>query len=381
MKENRSLLKRTIILPVMAIFVLTTGGLAHGYCGTNLKLNFSRSVRPGTEFCKEESDKAEGKDSLKKRAFLGQRPPGKTPQVFAPGIVNFGLNTRDVAISPDGTEFYFRVNILGYSKSVILYSRLKNGIWSSPEVSPFFNDTRWKNMEPCISPDGEEFFFSSNRPLNPESDTPNKVIIIWRMKKTKEGWGKPEPLIKPLDTQYGTFHASVTNAGTLYYGIDAKDGNGEIWRTRKGKDGYLAPELLPKQVNCGNSRYNPFIAPDESYLIQCVTGLKECYGGLDLYINFRNSDDSWSEPINLGPLVNSKNHELSSFVSRDGRYLFFSSEKIKEQSAQAKLTKKEMIRIAKTNGENGNMSIYWIDAGIIKELRQKYLNDKASEKK
>jgi hypothetical protein len=380
MKEYGSLIKRNI-LPTLLVVFFITGSLTRIYCGTNSKLNFLRSAWPGVEKSKDEIENRAEKDSVKKGAYLGQIAPGKTPQIFAPGIVNFGLNTRDVAISPDGIEFYFRVNILGYSKSIILYSRLTYGIWSNPEVSPLFNDTRWKNMEPCISPDGEEFFFSSNRPLNPESDKPNNVIIIWRMKKTTKGWGKPEPLIKPLDTQYGAFHASVTNEGTLYYGVDAKDGNGEIWRTRKGKDGYLLPELLPKQVNCGKSRYNPFIAPDESYLIQCVTGLNDSYGGLDLYINFRNSDDTWSEPINLGPLVNSKNHELSSFVSRDGRYLFISSERIKEQPAQTKLTRNELIRIASTNGENGNMSIYWVDAGIIQELRQKYLNDKANVKK
>ena len=42
-----------------------------------------------------------------KGPYLGQKPPGMTPQVFAPGIVSTGLNTRDIAITPDGKHLFF----------------------------------------------------------------------------------------------------------------------------------------------------------------------------------------------------------------------------------------------------------------------------------
>jgi hypothetical protein len=32
--------------------------------------------------------------------YLGQRPPGREAQLFAPGIVSTGLNDRDVTIRP-----------------------------------------------------------------------------------------------------------------------------------------------------------------------------------------------------------------------------------------------------------------------------------------
>jgi hypothetical protein len=36
--------------------------------------------------------------------YLGLEPPGMEPKLFAPGIVNTGMYTRDVAMTPDGNE-------------------------------------------------------------------------------------------------------------------------------------------------------------------------------------------------------------------------------------------------------------------------------------
>ena len=62
-----------------------------------------------------------------------------------------------------------------------------------------------------------------------------------------------------------------------------------------------APEKLPPQVNSGRSQFNAFVAPDESYLIVPIEGRSDSIGGCDYYVVFRNPDDRWSEPINLGP--------------------------------------------------------------------------------
>ena len=40
--------------------------------------------------------------------YLGQEPPGLEPRLFAPGVVSTGLATRDLAMTPDGDELYFR---------------------------------------------------------------------------------------------------------------------------------------------------------------------------------------------------------------------------------------------------------------------------------
>ena len=39
--------------------------------------------------------------------YLGQTPPGEAAELFAPGIVTTGIFTRDVAMTPDGKQFFF----------------------------------------------------------------------------------------------------------------------------------------------------------------------------------------------------------------------------------------------------------------------------------
>ncbi|MEO7176798.1 MAG: hypothetical protein ABIV51_12820, partial [Saprospiraceae bacterium] len=51
----------------------------------------------------------------------------------------------------------------------------------------------------------------------------------------------------------------------------------------------------------------------------------DALGSNDLYISQRISGQIWSAPLNLGPVVNSSFRESTPFLSRDGEYLFFAS--------------------------------------------------------
>jgi len=306
--------------------------------------------------------------------YLDQRPPGEKPELFAPGIVNCGFFTRDVAMTPDGKEFYFRVSLRN-GCTVILGMYTKNGKWTEPEIVSFAADPRWRTSEPCISPDGEQFFFTSNRPRDPSSQE-SDISGIWVMDRKDVGWGEPHRLDDSINGQDGTYFPSVTQDGTLYFCRGGDDGSGAIWRARRGPNGYLPPEKLPPQVNAGTRRYNAFVAPDESYVIIPLFGREDSQGGWDYYIVFRRSDDTWCDPVNLGPNINSpSNLETSAFVSRDGKYLFFSSDRISSDlfGPGEKLTHEKLKALAKQPGANGDVAIYWVDAKIIDELRSEQL--------
>jgi Tol biopolymer transport system component len=76
-------------------------------------------------------------------------------------------------------------------------------------------------------------------------------------------------------------------------------------------------------VNSAESDQDPFVAPDGSYLITCLTGRDDSRGGYDLYVSFASEDGAWSEPVNLGDGVNTSGPEFRPYVTQDGRYLFF----------------------------------------------------------
>ena len=59
-----------------------------------------------------------------KGPYLGQKPPGMTPEIFAPGIISTGYDERIAAFTPDGKEFYYV--LYGAPHMVILYTKEKN---------------------------------------------------------------------------------------------------------------------------------------------------------------------------------------------------------------------------------------------------------------
>jgi hypothetical protein len=285
-------------------------------------------------------------------------------------VVSTGLFERDVAMTPDGSEIYWGVVGGNFTFSTVFLSRLVDGRWTDPEVAPCCTDPRWMDLEPHITPDGRHFMWLSDRPGpgRPEKGGQD----IWVMDREGDTWGEPYPLPEVVNSTDSEYFPSVTREGTLYF-TRSPAGGGEnlIYRSRRRGGTYLEPELLPAQVNSGAARYNAFIDPDEGYLILGVVGGDGGMGGTDYYVVFRNEADEWSEPVNLGPAINTEGtFEYSPYVSPDGAVFFFMTVRPDwgtlapngHQSADA-------IRDMADRPDNGAWDIYWMDASFLERLR------------
>jgi len=303
--------------------------------------------------------------------YLGQQPPDTTAALFAPGIVSTGLFTRDIAITPDGHEIYFSVLIGGTEYTAILVTRQVHGRWTRPEVTPFSENPAWWDGEPCISPDGAHFYFMSNRPDTAAGETDPGDPDIWGMERTGDGWSAPRNLGAPVNSAGEEYFPSVTRDGTMYFTRqDAGSPIGYIYRSQYVDGAYQAPERLPETVNAGRSQYNAFVAPDESYLIIPIYGLEDSFGATDYYISFRDDSGAWTQAINMGEPVNSSARgEYSPYVSPDGRYFFFMSDRYSPPVQPPERLTYQSLENLSQSPANGNANIYWMDAGIIEDLR------------
>ena len=301
-------------------------------------------------------------------SYLGQTLPDSFPGLFAPDVVSTGMYTRDVAMTPDGKELYFCVAIGGYTYSTILFSKEVNGKWTPPEIVPFSGGPGVADFEPAISPDGSKLFFLSNRP---DGDEPVGDQDIWVVERSGGTWSEPRNLGEPVNTDGGEYFPSITNDGTLYFTRNEKGSRlNQIFRSKCLNGVYQEPELLPEQVNCGSNRYNAFIAPDESYIIVPAAGMPDAFDGVDYYIVFRDQEDNWSEPVNLGAMVNRDNPRgWSPYVSPDKKAFFFMATRSTE--IEAADWNYETLKNLHTSPGNGNADIYWVDVGFIEVLREK----------
>lgn len=160
--------------------------------------------------------------------------------------------------------------------------------------------------------------------------------------KDSLGWSAVKPLGAPFD-KFPIMRLTVASNGTYYFDEASKERPLRYSRLINGQ--YEEPKTL--NVNVGIWNAHPFIAPDESYIIwddQRESG----YGDSDLYISFRQKDNSWGPAINLGDKINKEFEDAYGSISTDGKYFFFH----------------------RSYGGN-KADIFWVDAKIIVDLKTK----------
>ena len=151
---------------------------------------------------------------------------------------------------------------------------------------------------------------------------------IWAVSYTGEGWTEPVMLGPSINTEeHYENYPTVANDGTVYYMSRRDDslGKTDIYRSRNTDGKYAHAENVGAPINSAESDQDPFIAPDGSYMVICLTGRDDSVGSYDLYVSFAGDGETWSAPVNLGEGVNTPGAEFRPYVSQDGKFLFYTA--------------------------------------------------------
>ncbi len=255
------------------------------------------------------------------------------PVIFGKGVISTEDDEFGASFTPDGKTCYFTIkspSTISSNVMVICYSHFENGKWGDPEIAPFSG--KFKDFSPSISPDGQKLFFISNRPVDEKRKFDTN---IWLVEKSGEGWSEPKNIGSPVNTAGWELGCSVTNDGTIYFSSTGATGNADLYCSKFADGKYQKPDSLGEAVNSPYSETDPFIAPDESYILFSSQGRPDALSDVgasvnyprgDLYISYR-KDGKWTIAKNLGPAVNSTSEESNPSVSHDGKTLYFTSER------------------------------------------------------
>jgi hypothetical protein len=283
-------------------------------------------------------------------SYLGLPVPGDTPILFAPGLVSTGLEHSAAMITPDGTEIWFARMF----PAEIYYLRLDEGEWIGPTIAPF--SSGFRELYPRLSPDGRRIFFSSGRPPEPEGGRlPPGQGQLWVVDRLEGGWSEPRHLGPQVNIGLQQGGPSQSESGRIYFNSTVVEGSRRstnIYTAIRVGDGYADLRMV-EELSSDAPDHSPFIAPDESYVI--FSSFRGGFGLSDLFIAFRGPEGGWTEPRNLGSRINTAAKEEYPYVTPDGRFLFFNSNRVSSLNEE---------RIP-----DGPGNIYWVDARIIEELR------------
>ncbi|MFC2158339.1 hypothetical protein ACFLT9_10930 [Acidobacteriota bacterium] len=301
-----------------------------------------------------------------KGPYLGQNPPGLTPEVFAPGIISHGFHEHNLTISPDGDEMFFVTASSDYKHYVIINVRRINNVWSEPEIAHFSG--KYSDMGPRFSPDGKKIFFCSKRPV-PGSIEENTNYDLWMIDKKEESLSEPVNLGIPVNSDKNEAFPSIAANGTIYYHYWGEKGSeSDIYFSRLKDGQYQKPQRLEFGISTEYYEGGPFIAPDESYLLFQAIRPDSFKGNTNIYISYRMKDNTWSKPRNLGESVNSSGYPISPMMSPDGKYIFFATNSTKAPFSYSGNSYSELINMFKSY-RNGNGTLWWVDAKILDGLK------------
>jgi len=270
---------------------------------------------------------------LRTGPYLGQKPPGKVPEPFAPDAFR-GVGVHESpAFSRDGTEIL--VNVMGNNEQ-LRYFRSTSGTWA--RETPPFDVPQYLNGL-FLSPSGRRLYM-----LVVEDGRENFYFL-----ENREGrWSKRRSLGSEVNSLATHWSFSIASSENLYFASE-----GDLYVSRFDGQTHTRPVKLPAPVNTAAVEMTPFVGPDESYLLfardERTGSSLSGRSTRDLFISFRRQGDAWSEPVELGPGINIPGVEdICPMVSPDGKYLFFVSRRI-----------------------DRGFRAFWVDAGVVEDLRRK----------
>jgi len=293
--------------------------------------------------------------------------PVSEPTVFAPGVISTGDYEVCPQFSPDGKTLYFVKSTPDMNFWTIVFSQFDKGRWSPPAIAPFSG--QYSDADEFITADGQRMLFISRRPVSTDI-SPNGLgkLDIWEMNKTPGGdWGEPRNLGKSVNSESSEYFPTLTNEGTLYFGSGRKGGKGgiDLYRSRLLNGKYQEPENLGDAINTTFDEFEPFIAPDESFLIFMAGGRPDGLGGFDLYVSY-NRAGQWTKAQNFGAPINSTADELSPRISPDGKYFFWASSRSAIDRQKPRSWTLQELLSGYHSPQNGLGDIYYIDLSPLK---------------
>ncbi|HCS20560.1 MAG TPA: hypothetical protein DIW47_08370 [Bacteroidetes bacterium] len=221
-------------------------------------------------------------------------------------------------VSADGKTLYFlsdeRSGGMG-GEDIWYCERQSDGSWGVPKNFYSMNTTSNEGIL-AISPDGNVAIVFGNYKGSFGSGD------LFYSVKTENGWSFPCNLGGTINTKNWESLAALGPDGkTLIYSTSREGGKGnsDLWVSQLTETGWTTPKNLGAAINTGEDEKWPFIAADGKTMYFSSNG-HFGFGGSDLFMVKRLDDSwtNWSEPVNLGPYINSIKDDKDFSVSGSG---------------------------------------------------------------
>jgi len=246
---------------------------------------------------------------------LAAQQPSQQP--FA--LINTSHDEQSPVISPDGKYLFFTVcnhpQNMGSKRDPgdIWFSVSAGGQWTAPvHAGPVLNDPAY-NAVAGFSRDGSELFLLSHYDGTGNAARTQGISVS---RNTGSGWSKPENISIPYFQNKSSLQSGHVSAegNAFVFSAETYGSHGveDVYVSVKSAAGkWSEPKNLGNKINTQFQELSPSLSADGNTLYFSSNGRKG-YGSFDVYSSARldNNWTNWSDPINMGEIVNSEGREL-----------------------------------------------------------------------
>ena len=211
-----------------------------------------------------------------------------------------------------------------------LYTSHKEGVsWSDAEPLPKPINSPNNEGSACLSKDGRTIFFARC-----ECATCHGNCDLYTTTRGKDGkWSTPKSLGPLVNSPAWDSQPTLSQGeDTLYFASDRLGGFGlsDIYFTHKLRNGQWSPaENMGPVINTRESEVSPFYHPLYHVLYFSSRGQLLNFGDFDIYKTYKVAG-RWQEPRNIGPLVNGKGSEYYFTIDRESKNLYYARSEAQE---------------------------------------------------
>ncbi len=202
----------------------------------------------------------------------------------------------------------------------LFFSVKEFGLWMDAQEFKSIN-TSDNEGSACLSADGKYLYFARC------VEQPHRDCDIYVAERLpNNSWGNVRNLGPNVNSPYWDSHPSLSHSGdTLFFASDRIGGFGmsDLYFSVKDASGQWQKAVnMGPVINTRLSEVSPFFHHKFNVLYFSSNGHPLSFGDFDIYKSYR-IDNQWSEPKNIGPLVNGAGSEYYFTIDSKSEYLYY----------------------------------------------------------
>ncbi len=226
------------------------------------------------------------------------------------------------ALTADGNTLVFTRRVGNRQEDFYMSQRI-NGEWQ-PAVALHNVNTLENEGAQTMSADGKYLIFTGcNRPDGLGS------CDLYYSTFTRGEWSEPKNLGAPVNSKAWESQPSLAANGNLLFFASRRpggQGKADLYASGRTADGgWTEPMNLGPIINTPEDDQAPFFHSDGQTLYFMSTG-HPGMGNFDLFVTKLGSDNVWSTPQNLGYPINTESNEGAIAVAIDGRTAYYATD-------------------------------------------------------